>query len=627
MDLAVGQIYGEKYRIVRLLGQGSMGAVYEGENVRIRRKVAIKTLHAGVAEKGDTLQRFEREAQAAGRIGSKHIVEVLDMGDLPDGSRFMVMEHLEGTTLAQHIKSNGRVRPLEASAILQQLLEGLGAAHAAGIIHRDLKPANVFLVRQAGRPDFVKILDFGVSKFSVLSEEMSMTRTGAVLGTPYYMSPEQAKGARGTDARSDLYAVGVILYECITGQVPFSAETFNELLFRIVLESPPPAESFVPDLSPELAAIIRKSMAREPGDRFQTAQELKQALADWSAKAEEAESPSFDGLQTLDAQTVMRQTPFAQPKPLPAAGLRPAQPSITAGGTVMVNPGAAPKAGGLAALGTVIIDPAVAPAGATPAPPGAAPNGGGPARPPNGAGKGTLATQPLPQWTGPDAGATPAPPMGMPGAGMPGAGMPGAAPAPGAGYAADARGVYPAPVAMPDAMGMQAGGMAPGMQAGEEAMARPVPQRPRNAMRVVAFLGVATGLLAGVAAWAVLWRDGDAGEETTPAAATASAEASTALAAATASGAAATASAAATETPAASAAAGDAPASTAAASAPEPVRAPPAEPVLAAPPAKATVKAPAATAPKPAATSAPTAAPGKGGKTNPSGGRTVSSDL
>jgi serine/threonine-protein kinase len=283
MPLALGALYADKYRIVRQLGEGAMGAVYEGENVRIHRKVAIKVLHAHVAGKGDALQRFEREAQAAGRIGSEHIIEVLDMGELPDGSRFMVMEFLEGSTLDQRIRSRRRLSPEEASPILCQLLEGLAAAHAAQIIHRDLKPANVFLASRGG--DFVKILDFGVSKFNVLSDEMSMTSTGAVLGTPFYMSPEQAKGSRQIDLRSDLYAAGVILYECITGQVPFSAETFNELIFRIVLESPPPVESFVPDLDPAFIAIVRKAMAREPDERFQTAQAFHEALAAWLARA------------------------------------------------------------------------------------------------------------------------------------------------------------------------------------------------------------------------------------------------------------------------------------------------------------------------------------------------------
>src|SRR4051812_16814548 len=285
MQLNIGETYAGKYRIVRVLGEGAMGAVYEAENVRIRRRVAIKVLHPQIAQKADTLRRFEREAQAAGRIGSEHIVEVLDLGELPSGGRFMVMEFLEGTTLDQRIRSRGRLTPEEATPIVAQLLEGLGAAHIAHIIHRDLKPANVFLM--SGRPqgDFVKILDFGVSKFNVLNEEMSMTSTGAVLGTPYYMSPEQAKGSRQVDPRSDLYAVGVILYECITGQVPFSAETFNELIFRIVLESPPPVESFVPNLDSAFTALIHKAMAREANERFQTAAEFRIAMLKWAEAA------------------------------------------------------------------------------------------------------------------------------------------------------------------------------------------------------------------------------------------------------------------------------------------------------------------------------------------------------
>ncbi len=291
MSLQAGQIVAEKYRIVRTLGQGGMGEVYEGENLRIHRRVAIKTLLAGVSSRTDVVQRFEREAQAAGRIGSEHIVEVLDMGDLPDGSRYMVMEFLEGTTLSDRIISRGRIPSREAARLVSELCEGLHAAHAAQIIHRDLKPANVFLLTtKQGRADFVKILDFGVSKFSVLADEMSMTRTGAVVGTPYYMSPEQAKGAKFIDARSDLYSVGVILYETITGQVPFNAQTFNELIFKIALESPPPPESFVPDLDPHFASLVRKAMAREPNERFQSALEFKQGLDDWAAAHDRARS-------------------------------------------------------------------------------------------------------------------------------------------------------------------------------------------------------------------------------------------------------------------------------------------------------------------------------------------------
>jgi serine/threonine-protein kinase len=319
MRLEIGQIYGDKYRIIRRIGEGAMGAVYEGENVRIHRRVAIKTLHGGVASKAEVVTRFEREAQAAGRIGSEHIVEVLDMGELEDGTRFMVMEFLEGVTLAKRIRSKGRLSPDEACVFLIELLDGLAGAHQAGIIHRDLKPANVFLLHSKnGRADFVKILDFGVSKFSLLGgEEMAMTSTGAVLGTPFYMSPEQAKGSAAIDHRSDLYTVGVIAYECVTGQVPYAAETFNELLFKIVLESPPPAESFVPDLDPGFAAILRKAMAREPGDRYQTAAELSKAFSDFLAR------PKGAGQAPRIAAAVPTPPPAAVQAMGPGGGLGP----------------------------------------------------------------------------------------------------------------------------------------------------------------------------------------------------------------------------------------------------------------------------------------------------------------
>ncbi len=288
MSLSTGDIIDDKYRIVRLIGEGGMGAVYEGDNTRIHRRVAIKVLHANVAQTGEAVARFEREAQAAGRIGSEHIVEVLDLGNLPSGDRYMVMEFMDGDSLSGRIKARGRLTPGELYPIVHQLLEALAAAHGAGIIHRDLKPDNVYLLKsRGGRADFVKLLDFGISKFNQLSGDsgFSMTRTGAVMGTPYYMAPEQAKGSRELDHRVDLYAAGVILYESITGEVPFNADTFNELLFKIVLEEARPVEQMVPGVDPNFAAIVNKSMAREPAARFQTAREFQQALEQWAAGA------------------------------------------------------------------------------------------------------------------------------------------------------------------------------------------------------------------------------------------------------------------------------------------------------------------------------------------------------
>jgi eukaryotic-like serine/threonine-protein kinase len=295
MTLSIGQIIEGKYRIVRVLGVGGMGSVYEGENTRIHRRVAIKVLHAAVAQKSDFVQRFEREAQAAGRIGSQHIVEVLDLGNLPSGERFMVMEYLDGEPLTNRIKRKGRLGTQECAHLTAQLLNGLAAAHQAGIIHRDLKPDNIFIVQRGGA-DFVKIVDFGVSKFTNSGDELSMTRTGAVMGTPYYMSPEQARG-QPIDHRSDVYSVGVVCYQALTGQLPFNAETFNELLFKIALETPEPIEKIIQGVEPALAAIIRRSMERDAAHRFQSAAEFGAALGAFLSGAVPspgAYSPAFD---------------------------------------------------------------------------------------------------------------------------------------------------------------------------------------------------------------------------------------------------------------------------------------------------------------------------------------------
>jgi tRNA A-37 threonylcarbamoyl transferase component Bud32 len=289
MSLKIGDRIDGKYEIKRLLGEGGMGAVYEGENTLIHRRVAIKVLHSGVAALEEAVKRFENEAQAAGRIGSDHIVEVLDLGRLESGDRYMVMEFLKGESLSARIAARGRLSPSEICHVGLQLLEGLSAAHEAGIIHRDLKPDNIFLVAQAkGRSDFVKILDFGISKFNALGKDFSMTRTGSVMGTPYYMAPEQARGAKNLDARLDVYAAGVILYEAATGRVPFDGDTFNELLIKIVTEDSPPVRSVVPDLDPGLAEIIDRARQKNPDQRFASAREFRDALASWSEGARSA---------------------------------------------------------------------------------------------------------------------------------------------------------------------------------------------------------------------------------------------------------------------------------------------------------------------------------------------------
>ncbi|MGZ3449956.1 MAG: protein kinase domain-containing protein [Polyangiales bacterium] len=285
MSLEPGQILDNKYRVVRVIGEGGMGAVFEGENVRIKRRVAIKTLHAAIANNAEVVMRFEREAQAAGRIGSDHILEVLDLGALPTGDRYIVMEFLDGEPLSKRIERLGHMSPGQLLPLMRQVLEGLGAAHAASIIHRDLKPDNIFILRQkAGRADYVKIIDFGISKFSSDQQSMGMTRTGTMMGTPLYMSPEQANGSSEADARSDIYAIGMIMYEALSGSTPFTAKSFNELLFQIVLLDIPTLDKLMPGFDPELAQIVAKSMARDKAQRFQSTAELAQALESWKAR-------------------------------------------------------------------------------------------------------------------------------------------------------------------------------------------------------------------------------------------------------------------------------------------------------------------------------------------------------
>jgi serine/threonine-protein kinase len=282
MPLEPDQIIDAKYRVVRRIGEGGMGTVYEGENQRIGRRVAIKVLHAQVAAMPELVERFEREARAAARIGSPHVCDVLDLGDLPDGDRYIVMEYLDGISFEDRLEA-GKMTPAELAPVAFELLEGLATMHDARVVHRDLKPANVFLARiPGGRGETVKILDFGVAKQLPFGQEVgTMTRTGMMMGTPLYMSPEQARGARDVDGRTDIYAASVMFYRALTGELPFVAESLNELLFKIVLEDARPLRELAPEVDEGFAALVHRGLARDLEQRFPSARAYQAEIVAW----------------------------------------------------------------------------------------------------------------------------------------------------------------------------------------------------------------------------------------------------------------------------------------------------------------------------------------------------------
>ncbi len=280
-DPHVGMLLLERYRIVCKIGEGGMGAVYEATHELIGRRVAVKCLHPQFASDAQVVARFQREAQASSMVGNEHIVDVTDMGRFPDGSPFIVLEFLEGQELGKLIERDG-AQPLgRVVHILTQACRALGAAHAKGIVHRDLKPENIYLVERHDDPDFVKVIDFGISKMKEQAESLSggLTKTGMALGTPYYMSPEQAQGLKDVDQRADVYALGVILFEALTGRLPFEADTYPLLMVKIMTEAPPPLRSYRPDLPLGLEQVAQQAMAKNRDERFRSVEELAAALA------------------------------------------------------------------------------------------------------------------------------------------------------------------------------------------------------------------------------------------------------------------------------------------------------------------------------------------------------------
>ncbi|MCA9576409.1 MAG: protein kinase [Polyangiales bacterium] len=279
LQRSVGDMLGERYRIVSVLGEGGFGSVYAADDLEAGRRVAVKCLHAHLAADADVVVRFRREARAATEIGHPGIVEVFDFGALSDGSIVMAMELLEGEDLADKLARDGALRVSDACQLVTHVCAALGAAHAKGIIHRDLKPDNIFLPAGEGAQP-IKLLDFGISKFQAPVEGASMmTKTGTAMGTPFYMSPEQAQGKRGIDARADIYSLGVILFRLLTDQHPFEDDSYPMLVLKICTEPPPPVRKYRMDVPVQLDALISKMLSKTPAERPATCADVAAALA------------------------------------------------------------------------------------------------------------------------------------------------------------------------------------------------------------------------------------------------------------------------------------------------------------------------------------------------------------
>jgi eukaryotic-like serine/threonine-protein kinase len=333
-DPLIGRTLGGRYRLDRKLGEGGMGAVYEAEHTLLGKHVAIKVLLDMFTKQRDVLLRFQQEARTASTIGHENIIDIVDIGEEKDGRWYIVMELLKGHDLAHELRDGGAMPPVRAATILRQICRALQAAHDKGIIHRDMKPENVFVTAHADNADFVKIMDFGISKVKQAHDNVRLTQTGAVMGTPLYMAPEQARGDPDIDHRTDIYAVGVMAYEMFCGRPPFTGPTYIALLTQHLMTPPPRPSDVCPGIAPEIDAFLLKSLEKDRNLRFASMAEMAAALTPIAGavtagpytQALSAASPPSPGTGTV------------APSPWPGTGTGPL-PQMPPPGTPYPAPG------------------------------------------------------------------------------------------------------------------------------------------------------------------------------------------------------------------------------------------------------------------------------------------------
>ncbi len=344
-----GQTIGS-YRILNKIGTGGMGAVYLAEHPLIGKRVALKVIHRELAGNKEVVQRFFQEAKAVTRIGHEHIVEIHDFGVTPEGDHFYIMEYLEGKTLAQVLSAERILDTRRALHIAAQIASALGAAHSSGVIHRDLKPDNVMLIDRLGDKDFVKLLDFGLAKMFA-SNSAVKTAAGVLLGTPQYMSPEACESRATVDGRTDIYAIGILLFQMCTGRLPFDGESMGEVLVKQIQQLPPAPRAINPNLPPAVEQLILRCLAKNPDARFPTMAQLREALLDPDAYLHKSPpiaparslAPGEAGISARDviahaaAQAAQQKTRLGTGNELPLPAPAPTLPGNTGAKTVMAD--------------------------------------------------------------------------------------------------------------------------------------------------------------------------------------------------------------------------------------------------------------------------------------------------
>ena len=333
---SLGSLLAGKYLVDRELGSGGMGTVVSAVHQQLEQRVAIKLLHDEALNHPEIVERFKREARSVARLKNEHVVRVLDVGSLESGAPFMVMEHLDGQDLGELLAREGPMALEDAVGYLLQACEAVAEAHAARIVHRDLKPANLFLATQPGGGRMIKVLDFGIAK-AMDDPKKNLTRTTAMMGTAYYMSPEQLTASREVDSRTDIWALGVVLYELLTGRVPFESDNLVEIVGLILSNQPEPVTTARPDLPPDIARIIASCLSTALDERYQTVGDLARALAPYGRLDDQ---PTVDRIERVAPPSALPRPMWPSVPPPSTAGAHAltALPSLAADTVVGMPP-------------------------------------------------------------------------------------------------------------------------------------------------------------------------------------------------------------------------------------------------------------------------------------------------